>query len=209
MAEGSHNLDQLLALISEKQPDLVEFRLDGLNSSQTIEEIGRKKTFAAIATDRSDRDLATKEKLLLAAASAGFEFIDVDLDAARPAVSEVKALGSEAIVSFHHPTKTPSWQELEHVLEAEVKAGGDICKVVTTALTAHDNLSILRFVEENARDTKLVSFAMGQHGVPSRILSPLFGAEFTFASLTDADKTADGQITIDKIRSVWRLLGIQ
>ncbi len=189
---------------------MVEFRLDKLSNFGTLEAIAREKTAPAIATDKSNRDASTREKLLLGAASAGFEFVDVDL-ASMPShtIDEVRSHGAEVIVSFHDFSKTPSAEQLKQVLDSEVRAGGDVCKIVTTALSAHDNLSVLRFVAEKAGETRLVSFAMGRHGIPSRILSPLFGAEFTFASLNEAAKTADGQLTIDNVRSVWKLLGVQ
>lgn len=210
MVDDNQNIDQLLGMISNKEPDLVEFRLDKLNNFRTVEAIAREKTAPAIATDKSNRDAATKQKLLLEAASAGFEFIDIDLASMpRHMIHEVKSHGAEVVVSFHDFSKTPSPEELIQVLDSEVKVGGDVCKIVTTALSAHDNLSVLRFVEEKAGETRLVSFAMGRHGIPSRILSPLFGAEFTFASLNEAAKTADGQLTIDNIRNVWQLLGVQ
>ncbi len=196
-------------MISKKEPDLVEFRLDRIRNWGTLEAIAREKTVPAIATDKSNRGTVTREKLLVGAASAGFEFIDVDL-ASLPSstISEVKSYGSKVVVSFHDFSKTPSPEELRDVLDSEVRAGSDICKIVTTALSARDNLSVLRFVEENGGETRLVSFAMGRHGIPSRILSPLFGAEFTFASLNEAAKTADGQLTIDNVRSVWELFGV-
>ena len=211
MIDGSQNIDQLLRMISQKKPDLVEFRLDNLNNFDLLEEIAKKKTFPAIATDRSYRDTATTKKFLVGAASAGFEF--VDLDSASPfanaVIPEVKSLGAEVIMSFHDFSKTPSPDDLKQALQSQIKAGGDICKVVTTAVHPHDNLSILRFVEEQSSRTRLVSFAMGHQGVPSRILSPLFGAEFTFAALDEASKTADGQLTIDNLRSVWQLIGVK
>jgi 3-dehydroquinate dehydratase type I len=211
MVDDSENIDQLLGHVSQKKPDLVEFRLDKLSNFATIEEIARKKTFPAIATDKSDRDAGTTEKLLLSAASAGFEFVDLDLSypLAKAAVRQVKSLGAEVIVSFHDSSKTPPAEKLKEVLDSQIRAGSNICKIVTTALHPHDNLSILHFLEEKSAKTRLVSFAMGRQGIPSRILSPLFGAEFTFASLAEDSKTADGQLTIDNLRSVWQLLGVQ
>ncbi|MGD0688633.1 MAG: type I 3-dehydroquinate dehydratase [Candidatus Bathyarchaeia archaeon] len=210
MVDGSENLDQLMGLLSQKKPDLVEFRLDNLSNFAALEDIAHKKTFPAIAADKSNRDAATTRKRLMTAASSGFEFIDLDLASphVRSDVRQVKSMGSGVIVSFHDFSKTPSRNELGEVLDSEIKAGSDVCKVVTTALCPRDNLSILRFLEEESSKTRLVSFAMGHHGIASRILSPLFGAEFTFASLTEASKTADGQLTIDNLRSAWQLLGV-
>jgi 3-dehydroquinate dehydratase/shikimate dehydrogenase len=88
-------------------------------------------------------------------------------------------------------------------------AGGDVCKIVTTAVHPRDNLTILDFLERHSQSTRLVSFAMGSVGTPSRILSPLFGGEFTFASIDEKSTTAEGQLSIDHLRTVWQLLGIQ
>ena len=211
MVDGNQDVEQLILRLSQKKPDLVEFRLDNLNNFTTLEAIAHKKTFPAIATDRSNRDTALTKKLLLTAASSGFEFVDLDLSfqLIRSDIQQLKATGSELIRSFHDFSRTPSPKELDEVLESQIKAGGDVCKIVTTAVTASDSLDILRFVEENSQKTRLVSFAMGRHGIASRILSPLFGAEFTFASLTEGAKTADGQLTIDNLRSAWQLLGVQ
>lgn len=210
MVDGSENVDQLMGLLSQKKPDLVEFRLDNLSNSVAIEDIAHKKTFPAIATDKSNRDEAITKKRLMTAASSGFEFIDLDLASPNvgSVIREVKAMGSEVIVSFHDFSKTPSRNELGEVLDSQIKAGSDVCKVVKPHYP-RDSLSILCFVEEESSKTRLVSFAMGHHGVASRILSPLFGAEFTFASLTEASKTADDQLTIDNLRSAWQLLGVQ
>jgi 3-dehydroquinate dehydratase type I len=190
---------------------LVEFRIDNLNNFTVLEDIADQKHFPAIATDRSNREAALTKKLLMTAASSGFEYVDLDLDSplTRSDIHELKSMGSELIRSFHDFSKTLSSEELDQVLDSEITAGGDICKVVTTAVAPRDNLRILGFVEEKSAETRLVSFAMGRYGLPSRILSPLFGAEFTFASLTEGSKTADGQLTIDDLRSAWQLLGVQ
>jgi 3-dehydroquinate dehydratase len=49
---------------------------------------------------------------------------------------------------------------------------------------------------------------MGKLGIASRVLSPFFGAEFTFASIDDQSKTAEGQMSIDDLRWVWKMLGL-
>lgn len=211
MIGDGENVGLLIEQISQKKPDLVEFRLDNLNDFGILETIAQKKTFPAIATDKSNREPAVTEKLLLKAAAAGFEFVDIDLSSrlAEKVSGKIKSHGAHVILSFHDIAGTPSPRELLRVLDSEKKAGGDVCKIVTTAVHPRDNLTILDFLENKPPETKLVSFAMGSLGTPSRILSPLFGAEFTFAALTEESKTAEGQLSIDNLRSVWQLLGIQ
>jgi 3-dehydroquinate dehydratase type I len=210
MVEDDTNIDALMKEISPKKPDLLEIRLDWLHERKLLEEIANRKSSPVIATDRSDRGQRGKLEQLSYAAGLGFDFIDLEYavtDAV--AVKQMKSKGAEVILSFHDYTQTPPKEELAKILEAEKILGGDICKLVTTARLPHDNLTVLGFVEREAANVRLVSFAMGKHGTPSRILSPLFGAEFTFAALTDKTKTADGQLSIDELRSAWQILGLR
>jgi 3-dehydroquinate dehydratase len=48
---------------------------------------------------------------------------------------------------------------------------------------------------------------MGEAGKASRLLSPLFGAFFTFASLEKGDETASGQMSIGEMRTLYQVLG--
>jgi 3-dehydroquinate dehydratase type I len=204
------NIDELMEQITSKKPDLVEFRIDRLNDRKLLEVIAKKKSSPIIATDRSNRDRTGRRKELAHAAGLGFDFVDLELTSAKPAdVKQLKSEGAGVILSYHDNSLTPSEGELRKILEAERSLGGEICKLVTTAVQPRDNLTILGFVERESANVKLVSFAMGKEGVPSRVLSPLFGAEFTFAALSDKTRTADGQLTIDQLRSAWQILGLQ
>jgi 3-dehydroquinate dehydratase-1 len=197
--------------ISEKNPDLVELRLDKVRNLHVLERIGKVKMFPLIATDKSNRETVEKEKMLLTAASSGFEYVDVDAssDTTSSLVQMAKAFGSKVITSFHDYSGTPALGDLKEILRSEEKGPGDLFKIVTTAQHPRDNLTVLELLESKPPDTKLVSFAMGSLGVPSRVLSPLFGAEFTFAALSDNSATADGQLSIDKLRGAWQSLGLQ
>ncbi|HID18614.1 TPA: type I 3-dehydroquinate dehydratase, partial [Candidatus Bathyarchaeota archaeon] len=59
---------------------------------------------------------------------------------------------------------------------------------------------------ESGGRVKLVCFAMGKLGLPSRILSPIYGGFFTFAALRRGLETAPGQLTIEELRSVVRFI---
>ena len=211
MVDDKTNVAKLIEQISSKKPDLVEFRLDKLHELRLLEEIVNTISFPVIAADKSNRGTIATLELLSHAAAAGFDMVDIELSAAssNPIVNKLKSHGSEVIISSHDYSRTPSSEELRKVLQGEKKAGADVCKVVTTAINPSDNLTILGFVEGESANTRLVSFAMGAHGIPSRVLSPWFGAEFTFAAISEESKTADGQLSVDALRMVWQALGIQ
>jgi 3-dehydroquinate dehydratase len=42
----------------------------------------------------------------------------------------------------------------------------------------------------------------------SRLLSPVFGSFFTFASLERGAETAPGQMTVQELRTAYELLGL-
>ena len=197
--------------ISVKNPDLVEFRLDRVQNTDVVKRIGKVKRFPAIATDKSNKESKEKEKTLLIAAESGFDYVDVDAAAASTStiVDKAKTSGSKVIISSHDYSGTPSLSVLREVLRSEQKINGDLFKIVTTARHPRDNLTVLEFLASKPQNIKLVSFAMGSMGVPSRVLSPIFGAEFTFAALSDNSATADGQLGIDRLRDAWQSLGIQ
>jgi len=209
MIDDGANVDALMKQVTSKEPDMVEIRLDRLHQRELLDDVAKKKSCQFIAADRSDRSQARKLEELSAAASLGFDFVDVDFSKTNPAeLKQLKSQGVQVILSTHNYSETPSREELSRILRAQKRLGGDICKLVTTARLPRDNLTILSFVESEATNTKLVAFAMGREGIASRVLSPLFGAQFTFASLSSESRTADGQLTIDELRSAWRILGI-
>lgn len=85
----------------------------------------------------------------------------------------------------------------------------DTSKLITTAQTAEDNLTILHLLKTNHQNTPLVSFAMGKAGIWSRLLSPFYGSQFTYASLEKALETAPGQTTISELRKIYETLGVE
>jgi len=201
-------LPNLIKRICAKKPDLIEYRLDYLTKSSALETIAENKRCPIIAADRSRRKQA--RGLLLCAAEIGFDIIDVDISCsfARSIIRQLKVLDVQVITSHHDSIRTPPETKLIRLLQTERKLGGDICKIVTTANRPIDNLVVLGFINKYSRTAKIVSFAMGKLGVTSRVLSPLFGAEFTFACIDNHSKTAEGQTSIDDLRQMWKKLEI-
>jgi 3-dehydroquinate dehydratase len=67
-------------------------------------------------------------------------------------------------------------------------------------------LAVLNFVASHSEKAKLVCFCMGEAGKVSRLLSPMFGAFFTFASLEQGAETAKGQMSIGEMKAAYNLL---
>jgi 3-dehydroquinate dehydratase len=49
---------------------------------------------------------------------------------------------------------------------------------------------------------------MGPLGVPSRVLSPMMGGCWTYASASVVGRVAPGQLTINQLREAYRLMGV-
>lgn len=206
-----------LRLLERDDPDFVEIRFDSMKSPSSLSEIRAATERRLIATNRSKAQggmFHGTEKMrletLMQAAREEFDYIDVELKTknVRMTVREIKRHGAEAIVSYHNEKLTPTEEALESILVNEKRAGADICKIIGTARNYADGLRCLRFVDKYARKTKLVCFSMGALGVPSRILSPILGGYFTFASFRTGRETAAGQIPIAELRTLYKELGM-
>jgi 3-dehydroquinate dehydratase type I len=192
--------------------DFIEIRLDRLKDcleNRGLEDLAAHGKTPKIATDKASRSETEHRQLLIGAAKSGFEYVDVELSTPQleDLVKELKALGAKPIVSFHKFDGSLSISELNSVLEREIFSGAEVCKIVTTAKQIEDNLTILNFTSTASSKTKVVCFCMGELGKVSRLLSPIFGGFFTFASLEHGSETASGQLTIQEMKPAYKLLG--
>jgi 3-dehydroquinate dehydratase type I len=146
---------------------------------------------------------------LLEAREAGFDHVDLELttESIKDVGQKVKSHGARLIVSYHDFAKTPETSELREIMLLQRMAGADVCKIVGTSRTHHDNLTYLSFLEEN-RGFDLVCFGMGVAGAMSRVFSPLFGGAFTYASVRAGGESAPGQLTIADLKDIYRILGV-
>jgi 3-dehydroquinate dehydratase type I len=189
--------------------DFIEVRLDSIENRGELSDLASHGKTPKIATDKSSRTETEQRQMLLNAAKSGFEYVDVELSTSqlKDLVKELKALGAKPIVSFHKFNGSLGISELNSVLEREISSGADVCKIVTTAKQMEDNLTTLNFISTASSKAKLVCFCMGELGKVSRLLSPLFGGFFTFASLERGSETASGQMTIQEMKAAYELLG--
>ncbi len=143
---------------------------------------------------------------LLTAAALGASIIDVEMDA--PDVSDIiRQIKPRArcLLSYHNWRETPPLKDMQAIVRRQTAAGADICKVVTTAQTNDDNLGVLQLIADFPQ-IKIVSFAMGPMGMLSRVLSPMVGGEFTYASIEPGKESAPGQLTVRDLRKIYALI---
>jgi 3-dehydroquinate dehydratase-1 len=206
---------KMLHKASRLGADFVEIRLDYLNDTEGIERIAENSQLPLIATFRSAEQggmrkstTEERERVLRSAAEVGFDYVDLELEARNLVllIKTFRGMGAKTIVSYHDLQKTPSAPELRKKLHLCQDAGGSVLKLITTARRIQDNLRLLDLVMESCGKSELVCFGMGKTGLISRILSPVFGATFTFASI-DEKAVAPGQISISRMRKIYDELG--
>lgn len=145
---------------------------------------------------------------LLRALDLGATIVDIELDAPGLGkfVESVKGRGT-LLVSHHDLERTEGEETLAAIVHKQRRAGADICKLVTTAGSVSDNVTLLRLTRRLSW-MPLVAFAMGEQGVISRVLAPLAGARFTYASLGRGHEAAPGQLTVGDLRTVYDTMGV-
>jgi len=142
---------------------------------------------------------------LLKAVDLGADMIDLELETGNlDEIVGVIRKRSECILSFHELERTPPINQMREIVHRQLEAGADICKVITTAQRFEDNLAVLQLITE-FRKTRVVSFAMGPLGFTSRVLCPLVGGDFIYASIERGKESAPGQITARELRKIYEL----
>lgn len=214
------NQIEALGLIKQAEAadaNLVEVRLDRFDSSLNFKEISGSTKIPLIAANKTVNERGffkgaenQRQQMLVDAAYNGFSYIDVDLSTPKfdEIIGRLKQVDAKLVISSHNFEGSLSAAEMNHLLQEELAGGASICKIIGYAKKKADNLEALNFVASQSSKAKLVCFLMGEEGRLSRLLSPLFGACFTFASLRQGHETATGQMTIGEMKVVYNLLGV-
>jgi len=169
----------------------------------------RRKPFGGHFTGSLNAELEVLQK----AAETGCHIVDLEIESAeqttRPQMAKfrvaLRAAGGALLISSHDFTRTRRPEGLSQTAQRIEEYEPEFVKVVTTARTLADNLSVLRMVEDQSLGAHLVGIAMGEEGLISRVLSPRAGAAFTFASSADGMETAPGQVSARTLLDVYRL----
>jgi 3-dehydroquinate dehydratase-1 len=188
--------------------DFAEIRLDkmdvGLEDVRDIFSSHPNLIATFRPTLRGEKD---RESLLLEAIEAGAAFVDIEIESKETFKNALikKALecGCKVIVSYHNFKMTPVREELEHLIDWCFDSGADLAKLACMVQSNTDNVRLLGLLS----DTKpKVVIGMGQLGKITRIVGPLLGSQFTYASLDEKKETAEGQINHILLRKILKSL---
>ena len=81
----------------------------------------------------------------------------------------------------------------------------DFIKIVPTAKTLTDNVTLIRFLERMTDNSNIIGICMGDAGIISRVLGVRAGSAFTFAAATPGEETGPGQIAARTLIETYRI----
>ncbi len=217
--DAAELLDKAEAVLRENS--LIELRLDSLkNPVLALPRLRRlielRPDGVVIATCRRKAaggnfagSVEAELEILRKAAEAGCHALDVEIETASTmtaaAWEELRARA--AIVLSSHDFKTTA--KLEETFARMRIYPADFYKVAGTANSLHDNVAMIRFLEEHGSEYPMVGMCMGEQGMLSRVLSIRAGAAFTFGSAGQGKETAPGQPTYRELRDFYRVEQIE
>lgn len=149
------------------------------------------------------------------------DYIDLEMNIDNKVLNEIIKLAYQnkvkIIFSSHNYERTPPFNEITSNIQNFNKdliqefgfdlemLEGSIYKITFTAQTFDDNLTPLRLCKEiSSSKIRIISFCMGPLGVFSRINCVFAGSFLTYAFLEE--RTAEGQISIQKMREIYDLI---
>jgi 3-dehydroquinate dehydratase/shikimate dehydrogenase len=218
IALGFRTVEELLSHARaevDSGESFLEFRLDYL--PQPIDGVKAIRRFldqrpdcTVLATCRRHQNhghfngsILEQVRVLDAAIDAGAKAVDVEIESAENSVSRMEQLRAKAklIISFHNYSGTPA---LDPVLRRMMQVPADAYKLVTTARKPSDNVRVLSLSRAHPK-TPMVMLAMGEIGLPTRVLSPAMGGVYSYAAPNAAAGTASGQISARVLRHLYRV----
>lgn len=200
---------------ASKIADLIELRIDYLKTPQIPTFLNaREKPFIITYRRREEggkHEINDKRRLeiLEEAILQGFDYVDVEVRSKSFLLHHLISHRGETkiILSYHDFQKTPSINELRRLFDQMIKWKADVIKMVTLAQSWEDNLRVLSLIPySKQRNQEILAFCMGKKGKISRILSPLIGGAWTYASLNRGKVSAPGQLTAYEMREIWERL---
>ncbi len=143
--------------------------------------------------------------ILRKAADSGFQLVDLELQSVEALkAAELRDLYDRVgLIISHHNFKAT--KNIDRQFADMTQYPADFYKLVSTATSLHDNVVMMRLLEENSARHEMVGLCMGEQGIISRVLGVRAGSVFTFGSAAKGEETAPGQVLAGELRDVYRI----
>lgn len=128
------------------------------------------------------------------------DYVDIEQPFARHA-PVIRDTGKKIIASHHTTRMVPLY--ILFVMERELRAYGDIPKIVVTPEKEEDVIELLTFTQ--AANKPICTGVMGAQFRHARAMLPLGGSEFVYCHM--GDTTAEGQYSVEEFVQLRKILG--
>ena len=194
--------------------DLVELRVDTVEDPSAAEALADRRMpviFTCRAAWEGGSFAGSEEerhRLLADAQRLGADYVDIEARAGFDDLIRARD-GQGVIVSLHDFAGVPS--DLGARADAMQRTGAEVVKIAVAARSLSDSLALLDCGETFGG--RRVLLAMGDAGLPSRVLASRFRSEWTYAG----DGVAPGQVPashlrerfgFDRIKSDTKIFGV-
>lgn len=189
--------------------DIVELRLDCLSEEPAnISRLLSGLTPPVILTFRPSeqgghRNLTHEDRLAFWKTQASRDnsvWWDLESDIA----NELLPDWSRTIVSHHDFSGPPT--DLHQIYERLASTPAKVLKIAVKANEIVDCIPIFKLTERaRSEGREIIAIAMGNPGIPTRILGPSRGTFLTYGALDDDSATAPGQVNAHKLRFIYHI----
>lgn len=195
----------------ERGADLVELRLDSLQGLDREKVRSVFRITAGVGVPKvatvmpsslfGSFDGSAEERMeLLLEAAYHAEYVDVGVEMLgdHKQLLEKISVRTKVVLSWHSD-RLLSPDEMEGFVRSW--HGCSVYKIAMPAKRVEDNLVALQGCLA-LEGVKRVVFCYGREGIPSRVLSPVFGSEWAYAALSKGQETAPGQVDIETLKRI-------
>ncbi len=146
-------------------------------------------------------DPETRAAILASARDSGAALIDVEFARDREAAQRLGIAPEQMVMSWHDPAGTP--HDLLELATAMAASSAGHLKIVPTANRLADVEAVLSLFPAAGRNRRrIIAFAMGVVGMPTRIIGPLLGSPITFAAWRENAAAAPGQMPLARMTAI-------
>lgn len=183
------------------EADMVELRLDTVKDPSAAAALaGRKKPVIVTCRPKSDGGYFAgseeeRRSILRDALALGAEYVDLEWNGTCADLMETTG-GHRIVLSLHDFAGVPS--DIDSKAHAMLASGAEVVKISVAATRLRDNLTLREIGKRTRVPMSLI--AMGESGLPSRILAAWMGSCWTYAG----DGVAPGQVPARRMQDEFR-----